>query len=178
MVTEQFQGPLALQGPRPRSRTNQLQIPQAFSGTTSRSRTRQISTIAQDISPRQFSLQDVGFSPALGIRNQQRLDLRSQFKLPRPAPARGRGFDPFRPTRTPGGLLGRFQAPRIGFDGPTSSRSTRNNVLGTNIAPSLTGISLFQLGGITGALPTGGQLGVLPGDVRFVPQRRTRKKKK
>ena len=38
------------------------------------------------------------------------------------------------------------------------------------IAPSLTGISRFQFGGITGKLPTGkGTFGVLPSQIRFVP---------
>ncbi len=47
------------------------------------------------------------------------------------------------------------------------------------IAPSLTGIAQFDFSGITGPLPTGtGPLGVLPGQVRFVPRRKKSKKKR
>ncbi len=45
------------------------------------------------------------------------------------------------------------------------------------VSPSLTGIARFQFGGIVGKLPTGeGRFGVLPTQIRFVPNRRRLKK--
>ena len=93
----------------------------------------------------------------------------------------GFGFDPFSPgfgRGLPPVILPGL--PTFGFGRAPTRRIPKRKP--GRIAPSLTGIAQFQLGGITGGpLPTTGELGALgltPGTTRLVPGRKTKKKTK
>ncbi len=68
------------------------------------------------------------------------------------------------------------------FVPPFGERGGRLGIKGftipsSRIAPSLTGIVRFDFANITGDLPKGGPLGVLPGQTRFVPKSKKKKTK-
>lgn len=119
--------------------------------------------------------QDQFFSPlsAQDIAQSSRLDLRTKtiqeqvFETPGRSGPLGFGFEaaPFIPLA--GGFfpLGAFPTLR-----PERRKTKGKKRKPGRIAPSLTGLTAFDLGGITGPLPTGtGPFGVTPGQIRFVP---------
>lgn len=111
-------------------------------------------------------------------KQPQKFNLSSQFKQDQLFRDFGRpqqGFNFFKAPR------GRIPLALLPLDSRPKKRKTRLNgkKVKTRIAPSLTGVIIADIGGVTGPLPTEFRnLGILPGQVRLAPKKSKKKSSK